>query len=356
VLIAVAMAASVALPAGLARATAPGKNGRIAFRRYFNVAHTRGAIFTINPDGTDERQITYPPRTKLTTEPDWSPNGRWISYDVWPHGDDNRSRIFKIRSNGTRRTNIDSSCVAPCLTDGFQQWGPDGKWIAFQRGLGPSVGVNNVVAIFVMRADGTHVQQITQEGADPTVPQPYGDHSPTWSPTGKRLAFVRQRLSTDHSAIFTVRLDGTRLRRITPWRLDAGQPDWSPNGRWIAFYGPTSSDIRHVSLVHPNGHGLHIITSGAGTWGSLSFSPNGRRITASHSPGFGPSGNADVYTMKVDGTDLQDVTSSDTFESAPDWGPRPSRSTGGPLTAGLEGPSGDALPRRRPVPGRADIG
>ena len=39
-----------------ARATFPGKNGRIAFRRYLNDAHTRAAIFTINPDGT--RQAT----------------------------------------------------------------------------------------------------------------------------------------------------------------------------------------------------------------------------------------------------------------------------------------------------------
>jgi Tol biopolymer transport system component len=307
-----------------AHATAPGRNGRISFRRYTNDAHTRGDIFTINADGTEQERITHAAdRGNLATEPDWAPGGGWISYDVWKHGDDDRSRIFKIRPNGSERTNIDASCTTPCLTDGFQQWSPDGVWIAFQRSLGPSVGENNVVAIFVMRADGTDVQQVTQQGADPTIAQPFEDNAPTWSPTDGRLAFVRRRVSTGRSAIFTVRPDGNGLHQVTPWRVSPGQPDWSPDGRWIAFYGPTTSDIRHISIVHPDGSGLHIITSGTGTWGSLSFSPNGRKITASHSPGFGTDGNADVYTMNVDGTDLTDITNSNHFESAPDWGPRP---------------------------------
>ncbi|HXJ67236.1 MAG TPA: hypothetical protein VNN79_26075, partial [Actinomycetota bacterium] len=254
-----------------ASATAPGENGRIAFRRYFNDAHTSGAIFTINPDGTAERRLTRQPPSRVTVEADWSPNGHWIVYNVWPQGDDNRSRIHKIRANGTEHTYLDSSCTGSCLTDGFAQWSPNGRQIVFQRGEGPAVGQNNLVAIFVMRADGTHVRQITQGGADPAVEQPYEDDSPTWSPTGKRVAFVRVRRSTGGGAIFTMRLDGTGLRRVTPWSLKAGQPDWSPGGGWIAFYTPTDADsFRQVALVHPNGSGLHRITSGAGTWGSLS--------------------------------------------------------------------------------------
>ncbi len=307
---------------GEAAATAPGSDGRIAFRRYFNAAHTRGAIFTINPDGSGERQITHPRKTILTTEPDWSPNGRWISYDVWPHGDDTRSRMFKIRRNGADRVNLSTSCTAPCRTDGFQQWGPRGNAIAFQRGLGPAAGDFNVVAIFVMRANGTHVRPITQRAADPSEPQSFEDRSPTWSPDGDHLAFVRANYDTGHSAIFIVRLDGTGLHRITPWRLDAGQPDWSPNGRWIAFYGPTTSDFRHVTLVHPNGSGLHIVASEPDTYGSLSFSPSGTRLTVSHSPGTGTAGNSDVFTINIDGTNMQNVTDSNGFESAPDWGPR----------------------------------
>ena len=115
------------------------------------------------------------------------------------------------------------------------------------------------------------------------------DHSPTWSPTGKRLAFVRQRLSTDHSAIFTVRLDGTRAASghalaVGRWpaRLVAQRPMDRVLRTDVVGYPPrvarsserTRAPHHHVRAAH----------------GGLSFSPNGRRITASHSPGFGPSG------------------------------------------------------------------
>ena len=35
----------------------------------------------------------------------------------------------------------------------------------------------------------------------------------------------------------------------------------------------------------------------------------------------GAAGNADVYSMRLDGTQKRNLTSSETFESAPDWGP-----------------------------------
>jgi TolB protein len=63
-----------------AHATAPGQNGPIAFRRYFNSKHTLGAIFTIQPDGSGLRQLTHRGKILLDTEPDWSPDGQWIAF------------------------------------------------------------------------------------------------------------------------------------------------------------------------------------------------------------------------------------------------------------------------------------
>jgi TolB protein len=324
----VAPAAAVALsvvPSTPALATAHGHNGRIAYREYSNDAHTRGAVFTVNPDGTGTRQVTHPRRSRLTTEPDWSPGGRWIVYTVYPLGDEDRSRIFKIRPGGSHRTSLASSCIGSCLFDGFPQWAPHGRRIAFQRGIGPAVHHNKVIAVYVMRADGTHVRQITQRGADPSVDARYQDEAPSWAPSGKRLAFERFDRQTDHQAIFTVRLDGTGLRRITPWRLDASQPDYSPNGRWILFRSHEESDtLGNIVLVHPTGTGRHAVThtpDGTGKWQSGSFSPNGKKITAGKAPGVGPAANADVYVMNIDGSGRRNVTKSTPWESAPDWGP-----------------------------------
>jgi hypothetical protein len=43
------------------------RNGQIVFRRYFDPDQTKGALFTMNPDGSHIRQITHPPRAGLTT-------------------------------------------------------------------------------------------------------------------------------------------------------------------------------------------------------------------------------------------------------------------------------------------------
>jgi hypothetical protein len=40
----------------------PTRNGQIVFRRYFDPDQTKGAIFTMNPDGRHIRQITHPQR------------------------------------------------------------------------------------------------------------------------------------------------------------------------------------------------------------------------------------------------------------------------------------------------------
>jgi TolB protein len=328
--IAVAAAAltgsTVLLLAGPALATAHGTNGRVAFRRYYNTDHTRGDIFTVRADGTAERQVTHSRRTQLATEPDWSPSGRWIVYQVARRGDLDRSGLYKIRPDGTDRHFIDQSCRAPCRSDGFAQWSPHSRRIAFQRELGPTGDPTALVAIYVMRADGTHVHRITQRGAHPMGAHHFQDHAPTWSPSGSRLAFERQNNSTGLHAIWTVRLDGTHLRRITPWRLDAAQPDWSPDGRWILLRSHEESDSSgNVWLVHPDGARLHRVTHtapGIGKWGSGSFSPNGHWIVASHSPGIGSAGNADVYVMRLDGSHRRNLTASKAFESAPDWGPR----------------------------------
>src|SRR3954451_22067307 len=95
-LTAVVTGSGVLLATAPAQATTHGKNGRIAFRRYYNADHTRGDIFTVRPDGTSERQVPHSGPDQLATEPDWSPDGRWLAYQVAPRGDVDHSRLYKI--------------------------------------------------------------------------------------------------------------------------------------------------------------------------------------------------------------------------------------------------------------------
>jgi WD40-like Beta Propeller Repeat len=109
--------------------------------------------------------------------------------------------------------------------------------------------------------------------------------------------------------------------------VDGSQQDWSPNGRWILFQSKQNPENSgNVWLVHPNGTGLHAVTHtppGTGKWLSGSFSPNGLRTVNSFIPGQGAAGNADLYAANIDGSGLTNLTRSNPWESAVDWGPRP---------------------------------
>ena len=329
---------TVLLSAAPAGATALGKNGPIALRRYLNNAHTYGAIFTIDPNGAGLRQVTHPHQDVLTTDPDSSPDGRWIAYDRVAN---DSSRIFKIRSDGTDRTNLSGSCTGECLgLDLGPAFSRNGARIAFTRAAGTCSGVpatdRCLVTVQVMRADGTHVRRVTQPNATTAIHNRYEDNWPQWGPHDRRLVFERRdnnRLlgpDLEAHAIFTVRLDGTGLRRLTPWSLDAAQPDWSPNGHWILFRSHENGDRQNnLYLVHPDGSDLHRVThtftggEPTATWGHATFSPDGTMITAAHKPGVGKPGNPDVWVMNLDGSGLRDVTRSVIWDSAPDWGPQP---------------------------------
>jgi Tol biopolymer transport system component len=296
-----------------AHATAPGENGRIAFVRYFNEEHTRGAIFTIDPDGTRLIQVTHRGRDLLDSEPDWSPDGRWIVFERSAPGEP--LRLFKVRANGTHLTRLSHNPCLPdtCPNDLEGVWSPDGRWIAFSRFDDRDPDPD---ALFKMQADGSHVSLVTARGTEPG-----------WSPDGERLSYVR-RTQSGGIAIFTARLDGTHERQVSPWRLHAGDhPDWSPDGRWIVFHSNDDRDRqRNVYLAHPSGTGLHRITDtfthGALTYLSYSFSPDGTLITVAFT-GVGEPGNPDVWVMNLDGTGFRNVTSSVIWDSRPDWGPRP---------------------------------
>jgi Tol biopolymer transport system component len=323
---AITLASFVLLIAAPAVATTRGKNGRIAFRRYLNDDHTYGAIFSVNPDGSGERQMTHPRRDFVDTEPDWSPNGRWLVYAANPENDEDHARILKIRANGRHRTSLDQTCTDNCQSDSYPAWSPNGRMIAFERLFSPSDpnDFNGLIAIYIMRADGTDAVRVTRLGETADDPNRFRDHAPTWSPGGDRLAFARYSISRRSSALFTVALDGTKERRITPWRLDGAQPDWSPDGHWIVFRTQERSERDgDIFLVHPSGEGLHRAVGGRGKWLSCSFSPKGNKIQAGHFPGSGEDGAADVYVFDLDGSHLRNVTDSGTWESASDWGPRP---------------------------------
>src|SRR5215213_1816595 len=77
------------------------RNGQIVFRRYLDPDQTKGAIFTMNPDGTHVSQITPPPNGWSDEAPVWSPDGTKVAFSrgCLPSQCEEGSRIMVVDAN-----------------------------------------------------------------------------------------------------------------------------------------------------------------------------------------------------------------------------------------------------------------
>jgi TolB protein len=309
-----AAAAAAGLAPAAALATAPGTNGEIAFRRYLGPDRTKGAIFVAVPDGSGERELTTPPANTSDDYPDVASDGSFVAFQRCGR----TCHLFTVNADGTGLRRIGSGSV----DRSYPAISPDRSRIAFIRTFG-HLRRNRPpdhVAIYTIRLDGSGERRVTLP--KPTTAE---DVDPQWSPDGQRIVFVRMNGTArprHGQAIFAVNADGTGLHRVTPWKLRAGDgPDWSPDGTQILFRSPETEDFLHCNLftIHPDGTGLRQVTYLAPTTKlySASFSPDGTAITFGMT---GIDGQADVWTMRADGTAATPVTRTAQWDSAPDWG------------------------------------
>lgn len=316
--LAIALAVT-ALATTAAYATAPGKSGRIAFRRFFDQGHHWGAVFTMNADGTSQRQITHPPEGVVDDQPDWAPNGSSIAFSRCAKKAPEQCAIYTVRPDGSGLKRVSKPCPAPrkippCSDDFLASFSPDGKELAFSQYVG------NIASIVIVDTN-TGEQHVVLPGAKDSSLQ-----DPQFSPTGKQIVFTHVVEPKENSrALFVVNVDGTGVRRLTPWSLQAGDnPDWSPDGKWVLFRSFEDVDNRQsqIYLIHPDGSGLKQLTNykKGSIVTSSSFSPDGKWIVYGST---GVGGNADLFLMRPDGSDKHPITRTKLWDSAPDWGPAP---------------------------------
>ena len=125
----------------------------------------RRAIFVIGVDGSNPRQLT-PWAQNDGDNPDWSPNGAWILFRSFVDLGP-QSQLFVIHPDGTGRKQITHFKRGTHVTS--SSFSPDGKSIVL--GKGPEGGN---IDVYTMRLDGTHLRRLTRSKL--------WDSAPDWGP------------------------------------------------------------------------------------------------------------------------------------------------------------------------------
>ena len=263
-------------------------------------------------------------QVKLTNEsadsgwPVWKPGGAKLAFEsnrTDPDPDDTNAinDIFTMNPDGSGIVKLTHSKDVSDTPD----WSPDGSQIAFGSDRHDGAWRRE---IHVMDADGTNVRRLT------TLPEKAElDSQPRFSPDGRRLVFARY-ISEDiplESALFTVRVDGSGLKQLTPWGMGAGDADWSPDGTKIAFEAsPQASSYGDIFTIDADGQQLTNLTD------------NYRRGFASADPVWSADGTKILFvsrhdisgesgfglaTMNPDGTDRHFISSNPEEVHQPDW-------------------------------------
>jgi Tol biopolymer transport system component len=276
-----------------------------------------GEVYAMNADASEPRNLTQHPDKDV--RPAWSPDGRSIAFvrsrdrhqrmQPGHRTPPEQSDIYVMNADGSRKRNL----TRDRASDDYPTWSPDGRRIAFLHGRGRGRG-----QLYVVNADGSGLRNLGRIAG----PALFASH-PVWSPDGRTIYFGRYLVSTD----------GSGARKLPYIPITAV---WSPDGRQIAFVGnklrnqlPGHSGPRKANsdiyVMNADGSGIRRLTHNSGYDGEPAWSPDGRKI-AFQSKGRlrsygGNGGNGEIYVMNADGSGKRNLTRNPAQDGSPSWSP-----------------------------------
>ncbi len=146
---------------------------------------------------------------------------------------------------------------------------PDGNYVYFSRSDKTTLLFNYLYAIPVL---GGTLKQVLQDA----------DTAPTWSPDGKRFAFLRGDPTNAATIVVTANSDGTGADVIAkrPSFVTFPAPlSWSPDGKWIAVslqrLLPGGSSEYAIELISPNTRELRQLYASERPMSAVRWLPDG---------------------------------------------------------------------------------
>jgi Tol biopolymer transport system component len=223
--------------------------------------------------------------------------------DVAYHRYESQFDVFKMSATGAGQVNLTNT---PTGYDVSPSYSPDGRRIVFIRQAG---GHNDV---FVMGADGSAPVDLTNTpGLDET--------SPVFSPDGRTIAYTSDDQVPGPVDLHLMKADGSGQHVLISTAGTERAPDFSPDGMKILFESCLGGNC-DIYTIAPDGSGLTNVsnTPAPTSEGDPAFSPDGRRIVLARTLGIAMGG---LGVMNADGTGASNITLSNSPENAPSFSP-----------------------------------
>lgn len=180
-----------------------------------DVAEGNNGVWLMKADGTGKRRITRSPFGCCDTDPNFSPDGRTITF-VRIKEPEKQQALFAIGRDGKGLRQLTPYSWEVAIK---HDWSPDGKRILLTTNadfVRPTESANLVV----IRPDGSDAKQLTHfRGGGQNA------FAGSFSPDGKHIVFrLEQGLKY---ALATIDLDGNNMRRLTKPGVDKPRGiDW----------------------------------------------------------------------------------------------------------------------------------
>jgi Tol biopolymer transport system component len=248
------------------------------------------------------RAITFPQAPAYDADPAFSPEGRALAYASCR---DLAVPVCNVNvlslDAGLQPAGASRRLPGPPVWVQGVTWTRDGRSIVYGGGVGqsPSTYLWRVLA-----DGGAAPERVELAGRGATTPSIARGRD--------RLAFARTLWDAD---IYRLQ-QGAPPAPLLASTFGEVYPQYSPDGRRVAFQSGRSGDAIEIWLADADGSGVTRLTRGPGTQGTPRWSPDGRTIAFDSQ---NAEGRVDVWAIGVDGAGLRQVTRDPANDNMPSW-------------------------------------